>query len=651
MKFMNMIKLLSVLLCIVMLFAACESSETEETTTVATTESETESVTETETETETETDEVYVKVDPELDNFIKFDYEEHWNHLSSAERMDDVVAEQGDLIVLRDATVDHMNVVTETFGVYNVKLGKVVFTTSHTYNNLNYSVFDWNDLEYPTDHDAILPESVVRVNLLNLDGSVYCIEVGYAKLTPVSEEVLEENPDAYAYEVEARYEYYDVEGTLLGQVNGIANNATVNYWTTNLEAVGLSIGNKSVILDRESGKLIREITAENEQVLGGFDYENEKYGYFLYGYESSALGSYTSYVEVYTKATGEINRYYYDGYVSHESLGVLRNGDVVIQVARYLPEEKGVGYDYIDDSTRYALDTFVVDVSREEMRKIELDYVIAVVAEKNLFTEQLFDEKNGVSFTESAWNIAVANPINDKKLESARIVIFNNDMEAVFEMAPIAPEHHITVDEYVDYNEWSLGIRVLGNGDLLLDLDTPATDALGNRITKAIVTRDGHVRSYLVGGCRVVGNYIVDSNGIYDYDMKLLHSFEESEQTLVATIGNKIIVSKTVEDWEWSQLGGVYVKTEHTEYYTLTSSGDYFYTTQVLEDEIIHAVRGDYLITVSRDTYNGQHKYTMYNADLADVLTTHGEMRISEFDGGYFVTSYINGITVCYTVK
>ena len=78
MKSINFIKLLSVLLCIVMLLAACGPKE-KETETTANTEkenaSETETVSESTTEAETE-EPTMAPVDPVIENFFKIEYED-----------------------------------------------------------------------------------------------------------------------------------------------------------------------------------------------------------------------------------------------------------------------------------------------------------------------------------------------------------------------------------------------------------------------------------------------------------------------------------------------------------------------------------------------------------------------------------------------
>ena len=232
-------------------------------------------------------------------------------------------------------------------------------------------------------------------------------------------------------------------------------------------------------------------------------------------------------------------------------------------------------------------------------------------------------------------------------------------MRAIFELEPIAPDHYISANEMYDSDYWSLGMKVLKNGDILIDVGTyEITDTDQNLISSAIVTPSGELRCYLVPGYEIVGEYIVGDDGIYDFDMKSIYSFADEELVFEGCIGEKIIVSKTVEKWEWSEWSEEYYKVEDTEYYVISKGQDTVEKTLIFDEEMLSddwygmdAITDDYVITCSKENYNGERKFTLYNANLDRLLTTHGEMQILPIEDGYLVTWYVDGVRMSYTVK
>ncbi len=654
MKYVNLIKLLSVLLCIVMLMSACQSIDTEEDT--ADTESSTDTGTgsenhgsdkETEEPTEEPEDDTFVEVEAKLENFVELKYENAWDELLEAERIDDIYSYDENIFIIKDAEIDHLNMVTETFSVYNRSLGKIVYTISNKYENLEYSTFDWNRSEL-WNHDARLPESIVSV----ISYGAGIIEVSRAKLTRADEQALEDNPEMYAYTAEVVREYYDSYGTKLGELKGFENRA-VRYSLSG-DAIVVNIGEKRVVVDIESGKLLRTVDAHGGVIIGGFDYENSRYGYFYARSSQTGLGN-TGYVEVYRKATEKLTRYNFERGNQSTEIFYLQNGDVVIQTVDKIFDEAGVHYDFAvknessEKVEKFTVKTLLIDVSEQTSKEIDVDFVISSMYERDKFTELFNVEKTGVSFTDNAWNIAIASGIKDKKLEGESIVMFNNEMKSLFELEPMSPEHKLTVTEG---EQTSLGIRVLATGDLLIAVSTESlSDMNGAEVGYAIITTAGDVRCYLKPDSKVVGNYIVNDNGIYDFDMKLKHSFEANEQTLVGSIGDSIIVTMPRDRWDWSESLGSYVCSTEDEYFSICGTKSDFVATEIFDGETVYMIDDNYVRTYKDETYGGHSKHTMYNAALEHVLTTNDDMTVIGFEGGYLVTSYIEGESVRYVVK
>ena len=658
MKYKNLIKLLSVLLCMVMLLAACNNGKTEETdseqTSVETTEATSETVTEENTETE-KPDDVYVEVAPEFGNFIKFEYEIDWKELSEVKRVDDVIYTGDDYVVIRDAVLDNEGVVTESYKVLDLVKSTVVLEASHQYKyRSNYDVFDWNVVDPQMDYQ----ESIMYVELISLT-SVGIIHLARAEFTVTEEETLCDGTVERVYESSFRHEYYDMSGAELAVTDTMGYGISLDYQSLYGHYICLRAGVKKIFIDKETGLLV-SVVNENESTLGGFDYENDRYGYYFDNYATVGIDNDLYYFEVYRKFTGEIKRYYLssDWRYGNEYIGVLQNGDVVVQLRCELPDEKGIQYDVLDSGVyKYDLKTFIYDVSEGECREIELNYMLEAVYEQEKFCEMFNVEGSGVCFTQNAWNIAVAHPIKDKNSENARVVIFNNNMDALFELDPIAPDHYISVNDNSLY--WSLGMKVLKTGDILIDIGThELNDADGYTVYSAIVTPAGNVRCYVPYEYTIVGECIVGDKNIYDFDMNPIFSLEDEEMTFKGVIGEKIIVSKTAFEWEWSDYSNMFEKVGKTEYYALSASAGNVVKVQVFKDEKLadneygwRCITDDYVITCSKDYYNGEQKFTLYNANLEPLLVTHGRMSVSPMEEGYLVTSYVAGVTISYTVK
>lgn len=657
MKYINLIKLLSVLLCMVMLLTACNNGKTEETTSEQTTEETTETTSETATEQITETerpDDVYVEVAPEFDNFIKFEYEIDWQELSDVKRVDDIIDIIDNFAVIRDATLDNEGTVTEIYKVLDLITSNVVLEKSHQYKyRENYDIFDWNYVDALSNY----LESVMYVDLIDLDYT-YIIHVAHAEFTVTEEETLCDGTAERVYETNFTHEYYDMSGAMIVATDSMEYGISIDYSASSIERICLRCGVKKMFIDTETGLLISTVN-ENQAVLGNFDYENDRYGYFFDNYSNTGINDDTYYFEVYRKFTGELKRYYLSSdWQDNECIGVLKNGDVVVQLRCEVPDEKGVEYDVLSGEIKYDLKTYIYDVSEGECREIDLNYMLEAVYEQEKFYEMFHMEKSGVSFTDKAWNVAVAYPVKNKKVESASVVVFNDCMDVIFELDPIAPDHYISVYQSTFSEYWSLGMKVLKNGDILIDVGTyELTDFDRNYIYYAIVTSEGEVRCYLPEGYSVVGECIVSDKNMYDFDMKPIFSFEDEEMTVKGVIGEKIIVSKTVVEWERIH-GETFQKVEKTEYYALSVTDGAINKTRVFEDEMLaemdygsDCIAKDYVITCSEDLYNGIRKYTLYNADLEQLLTAHGYIYVYPMEEGYLVTFYIGETEVAYTVR
>ena len=188
MKHTNWIKLLSVLLCAVMLCTACAAPAEDPADNGET------------TPTVPETP-MLDEVEAKLNNFFGISEVNSWKTLTTATRLDgSLVAGNEMLIVLRNAKIDHLNKVTETFTVYNTVLQTEVLKVENTYEYGEYAEFNWDNYYYD-DIELKFPESVMKVEAETYYELPY-IKVSRAKVTPIDKATYEENDEEEIAETE-----------------------------------------------------------------------------------------------------------------------------------------------------------------------------------------------------------------------------------------------------------------------------------------------------------------------------------------------------------------------------------------------------------------------------------------------------------------
>lgn len=611
----TMIKLLSLLLLTVLVLTACDVS------------AEPASVPETgETleNNEASTD----PVEPKLENFFKISSEKSWDDLGKAKRYDGTLvakSNDGRVIVLRTADVDLKNTVTETFTVYNTEMKKAVLTTTNTYQDGAYTDFDWNNL-IVQDETVKYPETLIKVSVENVGVYFYggyvdlpLIKVSSAKVTPVAEEIREENPDACVYEIALTHTFYDLAGKEI--VTTRNDSVSWDYSVASESSFGVTIGSTLAIFDAETLQVISIVNGETDGVISGYDCENEKYGYFL----SESLGFYRfpsiDFIEVYSKATGErILRYYLERNAQAQAY-LLEGGDVLIQYSATIPEESNREPDYFIGETKVFLEHGILDVETGNYQPVELGFYIREFICSDLLEDYPFE---GFEFTENVVNLALVAPIKDKKLENSEIRVLDNSCKEMFTMKQLVPEHQMSLYD-------SFGFEMLPNGDYLVDL----VDVVR---PQAIVTKEGTLRSYLPADAKIAGEYVVTSAGVFDYDMKCLYEFESNSYQLAFVLGEEIVVFE-----EFLDEAGATV----TNYYRLTKGEDGFMTKDVFINLTVFSVEESYVILRNTETM----KYSLYNAELKHVLTTQNEMTVYEIEGSYLIYTELEGHDLFYTVE
>ena len=693
----NLIKLLSVLLCIVLLLAACDkTNEEEETTADQTDVFETVTETETETETEPETDpetepDTHAYVEPVLDNFFGFEYVEDWNTIDpntlSRLDVDSIIAFQFPLLLYVERDVDVKNTVTETYTAYNLELDKVVLEVTHSYVNGNFGSYIGDFVPFDEDgKPAILyPESMLNVTANTLDESITYLTVIKYEFTVVDQAIREENPDASYYEVKKTYEYYDAAGTLLTTANHELNIEPV-YYSHDVDTY--RFGTCNVAFDEDTGLALSVVDASGVKQFGKYDVENAVYGYLLNHDTYTDFSK--EFLEVYKKRTGElIQRYYYNAAATDVEVWVLRNGDILIQEEFELDADSTTKPDFIFNNTGYTLSTYILDVETGVLTPVEFAYYIYDVASRDDFAENYELDEAGITPTENVINVALAYPIDENarlRENAPALLVLDNDLEIMFTLESVILEQDMG-RIYAD----DLGIRPLKNGYLLISLYE------GAPAPYAIVNSDGEIVNYVTNGMTVVDQYIVANDGVYSFEMECLYDFTAGEYTLVDIIGHNIILSSdmTISILDNAADASRYPYDGLTEdsykiYYSMDltaeslilahvfDEGDNYYAayeddvyvddeqgnnyridvTRYYQKVTVSYVDRDYVITYDNET----GKYTLWNADLTHVLTTDNRMNVIPLDEGKYIiqTEILTGfdnndepilVTVAYTVN
>ena len=633
MKYISWLRLLSVLLLAVMLFVGCTPQADDGTgageTTAATTE-----------EVLVNDEKKHEPVEAKLENFFQLSKENEWKVLSTVTRLGEQTKNlgkqvvsggaDGNLLILREADVDHMNVVTEVFTVYNVELKKTVLTVQNQYKHGYYSTFDWENL-YVTDEKVTYPESEMSVSVRTLNSyinEVYVICVAKATVTPIDEEIRKENEDACIYDIKVSYDYYDVAGKLIASTAQTEWEPVSGNWES--KNTSYRIGDTFVTFDANTGESVYVSNYDTGRYRAAYDAENEKYGYFLGQGMYGALDSPLPFVEVFSKASGNCIRRHYVKDAMNANAFVLEDGDVLIEkVSVFDEDETNEKPDFNLLGFSVKVDHYILDVETGTEQALELDFVIFDLIPSN---SSRFEELEDWGPTEHAVNVATVGKYdNNTVTEEGKVIVLDNDGTVMFTFEQLTPEHSIEIDPL------DLGVFLLDNGEYLVDLQ-------GVVAHRAIVTKDGKVRSYLPLGAEVVGELVVMEDGIYDYDLNRLYTFENEGYTFEYVIGGRIIASSPYKDEEAG---------DSIAYYVMNRTDAGFDPQRVLVDCELLADQSseDYVMAYNFKT----QKYVLYNAELRHLLTTTHPMEVYEFDGNYLVhtTLTVEGkkIDLIYTVE
>ena len=227
-----------------------------------------------------------------------------------------------------------------------------------------------------------------------------------------------------------------------------------------------------------------------------------------------------------------------------------------------------------------------------------------------------------MSFTEHALNLVLTKKIENKQLVKDAILILDNNMDTMYEMPLLVPEHDLKAEDV------AFGLELLQNGEYLVSI---GSGVAGER---AIVKKDGTLRTYLPTDAQVFGNFIITEKGIFDYDMTVLYAFEDEGYEFAFTIGDTIVVSSETE----------YDGRFETAYYDLQfSDSSFFVKSELFFGASLLTHTDDYVI-VKED------KYVLYNANFEHLLTSENPINVIEADGNYLAYTVHEGSALVYVI-
>ncbi len=476
----------------------------------------------------------------------------------------EVYSVSGYMVIMRDAKVGVDNMVHENWTVYNVMTGEKVLAIE-------------NEYEY-TLKPEILQEKEIRISFQHGDNNydydndvqesvgAFVIQVEKITRTKLTEEEKENNyrfteSDLYKSDVETSW--YDVTGKLIDTSK--VPNEYVEIGIQDIESLEISefkntyfviIGQKIHFLNY-IGEHTYSTNKDNRIYIeaddGGYyhpvlwDYENDKYQYYF-----NASFNNRHFIQVFDKETGSLVLQYMLNEAAFVKIGnfdfegtnamVLNNGNILLQTIVPVTEDAAdyeLSYEFYSEFIKTNLETTLIDIATGEAKEIDCDYLLEEsMSRYDVDFQSDIMSLMGMNFgyntvvTDKFVNMVYAEKIVDKKSDYTNsIVLFCDDnFNIELETAELGP-----VESLVD----------------ILDDGTMVYEDVYNEAYK-IVSADGKVL-YVNDNVNVYDDYITTSESIYNRELELLYTLEKStifrNQEVIGVVGDDIIIEQTDRDY------------------------------------------------------------------------------------------------------
>lgn len=640
MKHKKFIKLFSGLLCASMLLTGCNDSGTSSNS--------------------DEPIQMVVAADTSTNftDYITFNYTNDYNNISSDgtdkivinEKYGELEELNDNIYIFKNVDKDFMNNVVETYTIYNAEKGKVAFSVTNSYLDGDYSGND----EFGNKKHA---PSEMEVNYDD-EGGVHYIEVITNKYTRLDDEVIEENDLDESYSKTYQAEYYDLNGTLLTKTLLPIDVEVIGSVQMLIgEKIKIAFGKNVAVFDIEKDEAVEVYNGETETKLTMFNYETDKYNYYLpQSFFSSLYGSSSNDVKVYDKKDNLV--FTYSGTLSEElSAYVLDNGNVLVQKMSY---GSGDAYDFTIsgyDERKYNLETVLIDVDNKKITEVETNYMFMAVIGRDYYetmSEEYdeLDEGFTAKFINYGMAYEIVNKIIDVNYDNASMLFFDNALNIQCVAKGIIPEQIV---------HYGLDVERLKTGDYLVGIDSPVAE-------KAIVKADGTFRTYLPEGAKIFEDMIIIGNNIYDFDLNLIDTIEYGADNpeyqnityeFKGNLGGKMVFECELNNLSYTNRklvlvvdrikndnqNGVHFNPSYSSGNDgMMGSNGYYYKFETRYGTVSR-LNNSYIIIEEND------QYTLYNVSMNTVLRSDESIYVTNCKDKYVLETYRNGQPYIFEVK
>ncbi len=389
--------------------------------------------------------------------------------------------EDHNLIVMKEKDIDTYGNLIETYKVYDLVTGEVIFEKQNT---AKYYAGNIPEGETKTTLTVELEYPVIRSMLTSQTDTVTTYQASFYEAKKGGEMIFETTDD-----------------TLRPEIN----------YGENLYAV--TLGDRVFWIDKNLDVLrqVKDIAA-GEYDTGYFDAE---YSGYLYSWTYQTL-------QVFNRS-GACSVEYIADEDSWIDCHVLNDGNVLMQV--FTVVDIYTACDFVWDGDRTVLTSYIVNATNGEMTEIELDYIVNAL--QNKYTETAIDADHIFKLTQGKQNKAVIVKFaNGSIAKTPLYVVVDNQMKIEYTVENKTPNIDFSIDLYaMNANLYSTTVTV-GGADVeqVFDLD-------GNYVC-------------LKADQAVTDRYIVTYDAIYNHEMIKIFDAQENGFEILNTVDEKVFLKK-----------------------------------------------------------------------------------------------------------
>ncbi len=292
--------------------------------------------------------------------------------------------------------------------------------------------------------------------------------------------------------------------------------STKYAFDTPSEYADLVLYGNAVYSVADDGKLTKAADVPENLKIGAPHQWNDEYFYFFDD------GS----VQIFDRNFAYVSSWYAPSSIAQGDMFVLDNGDVLIQYMNEL-DAHAEKFDFYwvaeGETAKYDLVTKLMTAKNGKVKDIEMDYVIETLISayelREVYEEDLLAGK--------VENVAYIRPIVDQKIdysESAMDAVLMNNKGKILKSAKIVDDQYAEdIPELVADGVYL--VKTL-HGDVLTDAKGEVLVALYN------------------SALRIVGDYIVGEQAIYDLSMNKVYDLRENDAMVMTTMDNTVFVMK-----------------------------------------------------------------------------------------------------------